>query len=84
MTITLGLAMFFVIWWTVLFAVLPFGVHTQADNGEILQGTPESAPTRSIMGRIFLRTTVVAVLVFCLIWAAIVLKLIPLEVVEPR
>jgi predicted secreted protein len=84
MTVTLGLAIFFVIWWTVLFAVLPFGVRTQAESGEIVQGTPESAPTRSIMRVVFWRTTGVAVIVFGLLWAAIVLNVIPLEGTDPR
>jgi predicted secreted protein len=84
MTITLGVAMYFVIWWTVLFAVLPFGVRTQADAGEILQGTPESAPNRSAMAQVFFRTTIAACAVFLLVWAAMEWRLIPLEVADPR
>ena len=30
-----GLAVYFVIWWTVLFAVLPFGVRSQAEAGSV-------------------------------------------------
>jgi predicted secreted protein len=83
MTITLGLALYFIIWWTVLFAVLPFGVRTQGDAGEIVQGTPESAPRAPAMLTVALRTTIVATVVFGVVWAAMVLKLIPLEVMGP-
>ncbi len=39
MSLTFGLALYFIIWWTVLFAVLPFGVRTQGEAGEIVPGT---------------------------------------------
>ena len=45
MSITLGIAIYVVIWWTVLFAVLPIGVRTQGEDGVIVPGTPASAPT---------------------------------------
>ncbi|MCB1491238.1 MAG: DUF1467 family protein, partial [Rhodobiaceae bacterium] len=31
MSIASGVAIYFLIWWLVLFAVLPFGVRTQAE-----------------------------------------------------
>jgi predicted secreted protein len=48
MTIAGGLAVYFVIWWTVLFAVLPFGVHSQAETGEVTDGhgTGRAGPAR--------------------------------------
>ena len=54
-------AVFFVIWWVVLFAVLPFGVRTQSENQDVTLGTTESAPSLHRMGRALLITTVVAV-----------------------
>jgi predicted secreted protein len=33
MSIPFAIALYFVIWWTVLFAVLPFGVRTQDEAG---------------------------------------------------
>ncbi len=71
----LGIALFFVVWWIVLFAVLPFGVRTQDDAGEVVPGTPASAPTRFDLGRVAIINTVVAVLVFAAIWLAIELDL---------
>ena len=39
------IAIFFVVWWIVLFAVLPFGVRTQQEDGEVVPGSEASAPT---------------------------------------
>jgi predicted secreted protein len=69
MSITLGVAIYVVIWWTVLFAVLPIGVRTQGEDGIIVPGTPESAPTAPRLLRVVLLTTVIATLLFLLPWA---------------
>lgn len=68
MTIVLGIALYFIIWWTVLFAVLPWGVRTQSEEGGAVPGTPESAPARPRLLRIFLVNTVVAGVVFGIVW----------------
>ncbi|WP_243368477.1 DUF1467 family protein [Microvirga solisilvae] len=39
-----GLALYFVIWWILLFAVLPFGVRSQAESGEVVAGSEPGAP----------------------------------------
>lgn len=64
LSITSAVAIYFVIWWVVLFAILPFGVRTQQDVGDITMGTTESAPVRPMMMRKALVTTVVAAIVF--------------------
>lgn len=79
MSITMGIALYIIVWWTVLFAVLPLGVRTQGDQGEIVQGTPESAPATPRLMRIVLRTTAVATVVFALVWASLHFKLVPLD-----
>ena len=70
MSIALALAIYLVIWWTVLFAVLPVGLRTQAEEGEVVPGTPESAPARPRLARVFLVTTVVSLVIFALCWWA--------------
>jgi predicted secreted protein len=42
----LGLAVYFVIWWTILFAVLPFGITSQRESGEIVPGSDPGAPSK--------------------------------------
>ena len=44
MTLALGFALYFMIWWLVLFAVLPFGVVTQDETADVVPGKPGCAP----------------------------------------
>eukprot|EP01037_Dinobryon_pediforme_P002707 gene2707-2746_t len=57
--------LFVIVWWTVLFAVLPIGTKPVADADQATgwRGTPEQPR----MGRKFLLTTIIAILV----WAAV-------------
>lgn len=58
---------FAVVWFLTLFVVLPIGLRTQDEAGDVEPGTPASAPSGAIMRRKFLIVTAVAVA----IWAAI-------------
>ncbi|MET0194361.1 MAG: DUF1467 family protein [Hyphomicrobiaceae bacterium] len=69
MSVTLGIAIYIVIWWTVLFAVLPIGVRTQGEDGAVVPGTPASAPSAPRLLRVVLLTTVISTLLFLLPWA---------------
>ena len=71
MTLAFGFALYFMIWWLVLFAVLPFGVRTQAEAGDVVPGTPASAPDRPQLVRIFTINTAVAAVVFGCVWIAL-------------
>ena len=64
MTLVFGLAIYFVCWWIVLFAILPFGVTTQKDAGEVVPGTAESAPIAPKMVPKLIATTIVTSIVF--------------------
>ncbi|MFN7125935.1 MAG: DUF1467 family protein [Allorhizobium sp.] len=64
MAILSGLAVYFVIWWLTLFAVLPIGLRTQDEDENVVPGTVASAPTRFRAARIFLTTTVVSGLIY--------------------
>ena len=57
-------AIYFVMWWLVLFAMLPFGLRTQDDDNDVTLGTTSSAPRGPHMGRAMLRTTVVTTVIF--------------------
>ncbi len=71
MNIALALALYFMIWWLTLFAVLPFGVRTQGEAGDVVEGTPESAPIRPRMLRTMLINSIVAAFVFAFVWTAL-------------
>ena len=57
-------AIFFIIWWTVLFATLPFGLRTQDDDKDVTLGTVSSAPRGPHMLKAVIRTTIVSLLIF--------------------
>lgn len=71
MDIAFNLALYFMIWWMCLFAVLPFGLKTQGESGEVVPGTPASAPVRPRLKKLFFINSIVAAVVFAIVWAAI-------------
>lgn len=60
-----GIMVYLVIWWCVLFAVLPFGVRTPEEAGvERGAGHAPSAPVKPYLVRKALATTAIAALLF--------------------
>jgi predicted secreted protein len=78
MSLPLAIALYCVIWWTVLFAVLPFGVRTQGEEGAVVPGSVESAPVRPHLLKKAIWTTVIATIVFAIVYAAIASGLVDL------
>ncbi|PVB62642.1 DUF1467 family protein [Labrenzia sp. 011] len=65
MSLTFGLAIYFLIWWIILFAILPFGMHrTQEEAGEVVPGSEPSAPDRPRFLKVIVLTTIVTTLLF--------------------
>ena len=56
-------ALYFILWWVVLFATLPFGLKTQDEDDNVTLGTVPSAPKGPHMLRAFVRTTIVSALI---------------------
>ena len=77
----MAVAIYIFIWWIVLFAVLPFGVRTQAEEGDVVPGTPESAPAKPRLLRIFLINTAIATIVYAIVYVVIAYKLITPETI---
>jgi predicted secreted protein len=73
------IAIYFIIWWVVLFAVLPFGVRSQEESGEITPGTDPGAPAVHRLGRKLLWTTLFASIVFGILYAVYAFGLIPYD-----
>jgi len=63
-TISTGFAIYFVLWWIVLFVTLPFGVRSQHESGEGAPGTDPGAPITSQMGRKLIWTTALSTVIF--------------------
>ena len=64
------IAIYFVVWWIVLFAVLPWGMHTQEEEGEVTVGTPASAPANLRLVQKAVWTTIVSAILVAVVWGA--------------
>ena len=69
MKLSFAIVIYICIWWMTLFAVLPFGVRTQDEDGDVVPGTPGSAPAKMPMKRILLINTIVAAVCFAMFYA---------------
>jgi len=63
-SLTTALAIYFIAWWIVLFAVLPFGVRSQEEDGAIAPGTDPGAPAIPLLVKKVIWTTI-ATTVLC-------------------
>lgn len=75
MTLVSGIVVFSIIWWTVLFVVLPFGVKTATTPG---RGHADSAPIHARIGLKFLITTIISIILFFIAQYLISLNLLDL------
>lgn len=62
------LAVYFVLWWIVLFVTLPFGVRNRAEAGEAagdeVPGSDPGAPVAAMLVRKALWTTLISAVIF--------------------
>jgi predicted secreted protein len=80
MSLAFAAAIYFVIWWIVLFAMLPIGVRTSEEAGEeTAPGNADSAPHMPMLLPKMVATTVVASIVFAGVYAIIVHHVITLD-----
>jgi predicted secreted protein len=68
MSIGTGIALYFIFWWLCLFAVLPFGVRSQKESGNVEPGTEPGAPQEPYLWRKILINSVAAAIVFAIYW----------------
>ena len=68
MTLTGAIVLFAVTWFMVFFCVLPWRFESQGETGEVVPGTPVSAPSDVQLGRKMRITSMIAVVV----WLALV------------
>jgi predicted secreted protein len=62
--IPMAIAIYFTMWWTVLFAVLPFGVKSQHETDEIVPGSEPGAPVAPLLLKKALWTTLASAVLF--------------------
>ena len=73
-------AIYFLIWWLVLFCTLPIGVRNAAEDGVAVEaGNDPGAPTVIGMKFKLILTTIVSTIVFTILWVIYVNRLVSLE-----
>lgn len=77
MAVTTAIAIYFLIWWIVLFAVLPWGVRAQGEGGA--PGTDPGAPVLPHLRAKLAWTTAVATIVFVALWCVYTWQLVTLD-----
>ena len=73
------IAIYFLIWWVTLFAVLPWGVRNQEESGAVTPGTDPGAPAIHRVWSKLLWTTLIASVIFAILYAVYAQGLIPYE-----
>ncbi|MBV9078889.1 MAG: DUF1467 family protein [Methylobacteriaceae bacterium] len=59
-----SIGLYFVVWWTLLFAILPVRIRSQAEIGQVADGTDPGAPASPALRERAIWTTLVSALVF--------------------
>ena len=77
MATSTAIAIYFLIWWLTLFAVLPWGVSAQGD--EAAPGTDPGAPRVPHLKAKLIWTTVVATVIFAVVAMVYVNRLVTLD-----
>jgi predicted secreted protein len=72
-------AIYFIMWWTVLFAVLPWGVRSQGESGDVAPGTDPGAPNLPALGRKLIWTTLVSAVLFGVFYYCYVTRVVTLD-----
>ena len=68
-----------IIWWLVLFIILPIGIRGQAEEGDIVKGSEPGAPHKLNMKRKFVQTTLIASVLWVLACALIMSGIVTWE-----
>jgi predicted secreted protein len=61
---SLSFGLYFVIWWVSLMIVLPFGIQSQHEAGEVVAGSEPGAPVHPYLLRRVLANTVLAAVIW--------------------
>jgi predicted secreted protein len=79
MDLLFSISVYLVIWWTVLFAVLPLGAQSHHEAGiDVPGGGEPGSPVNPRLFKKFLTTTWVSALVFAVVWVVFTVHLVKL------
>ena len=68
MSITGSIVVFILLWWLVLFIILPRNISSQQEKGNVVEGTDTGAPTSPKIKKKLILTTVISSLLFAVIY----------------
>ena len=71
-------AIYFILWWVVLFAVLPWGIRSQEESGEVAPGTDPGAPAAPRLRLKAAWTTAISAVLFAVFYWAYVTRAVDL------
>jgi predicted secreted protein len=77
MAVSTAIAVYFLIWWIVLFGVLPWGVHAQGEGRA--PGTDPGAPVIANLKMKLVWTTIATTIIFVACWVVYTRRLITLD-----
>ena len=80
MSVTTAIAIYFLVWWLTLFAVLPFGIRSQHEE-ETTPGTDPGAPVLPRIASKLAWTTLVSAAIFAVMYVAYVYRLVDFDMI---
>jgi len=77
--VTTAIAIYFIVWWVTLFAVLPWGVRSQEESGNVIPGSDPGAPSLPKLVRKLVWTTLISAVVFAICAALYRYRIVSLD-----
>ena len=68
MSLTGSIVIYVILWWLILFTVLPRDINSQKDKGYIVQGTDPGAPSNPNIVKKLIITTAITSILFAIIY----------------
>ncbi len=82
MTVFSAFVLYAVLWFLTLFVVLPLRLTTQGEAGQIVPGTPESAPHDPQMRRRLKITTAISAVIWAIVASIIIWELVGIDDID--
>lgn len=82
MSITAAIVLYVVIWFVTIFVVLPIGLRTQGDEGQIVPGTHAGAPSNFRLKRTLIVVTITCTIVWAIVAGIIMSGWITVEDID--
>lgn len=76
MSILSAIAVYFLIWWTILFAILPLGIRGQHETDEVIPGSDPGAPSQPFLKKKALQTSIAAFAIWLVVFLCVQFKLV--------